>query len=138
MRTPPKELGTRSMGSMPAILNLAKEPPVSLPSLVSPAKTPTLKLPQLNTEITSRQFQMFRIDWEVIAKMTYLPSTQTNIWLYNCTDKTIQNSIINPSISFSTPTQANYLSYLTFWLHKIESYGTQDFWVLIVPVWKWC
>ena len=70
---------------------------------MSPAshkKTPIVKLPQLNSEMNSQQFRKFRIDWDVFTKMTSLLLTQTDIQLYNNTDKTLQNSIINTYFEF--------------------------------------
>ena len=80
------------MDGVLTILKLSKEP---LASLASHVKPPNTKLPQLNSEITSQQFQKFRINWDMFTKMTNLPTIETYIQLYNCADKAIQNSIIN-------------------------------------------
>ena len=54
-----KELGIKTMGDVLTILKLTKEPSVPLASYIRPM---TAKLPQLSSEITSQQFQKFRID----------------------------------------------------------------------------
>ena len=87
-----KELGVTTMGHALAILKLAKKQPLISDSYM---KAPAVKLPQLHSGITSQQFQKFRIDWEVFARMTNMPPAQTNIQLYNYADEAVQTSIIN-------------------------------------------
>ena len=58
-------------------------------------KPPTTKLPQLSSDMTTQQFQKFRIDRDVLTRITNLPTAQTNVQLYNCADEAVPNSIIN-------------------------------------------
>ena len=95
------------MGDMLTILKLTKEPSVSLASHIKP---PTAKLSQLNLEITPQQFQKFRIDWDIFTKMTNLPTTQSNI--YNCSNKVVQNSIINTYLEFFNTNPCKLLNML--------------------------
>ena len=87
-----KELGIRTMGNVLAKLKLTKEPSVPPASFI---RLPTTKLLQLSLEMTSQHFQKFRIDWDIFTKMFNLPTAQTNIQLYDCASKAVQNSIIN-------------------------------------------
>ena len=91
-RTQLKELGIKTMGDVLTILKLTKEPLVSPVSHMNP---PTAKLPQLVSEMTTEQFRKFRIDWDEFTRVTNLPTAQTNVQLYNCANKAVQNSIIN-------------------------------------------
>lgn len=86
-----RELGITTMGEALSILEQAKEP--STQAIY--AKAPAVKTSQLHFEMTPQQFRMFRIDWEVFAKMTDMPTSQTNIQLYSCADESVQNAIIN-------------------------------------------
>ena len=95
-RTMLKKLGIKTMGDMLTILKLTKEPSVSS---VSHMKLPTAKLPQLVSEMMT-PFQKFRIDWDIFTRMTNLPTAQTNVQLYNCTNEAVQNSIINTHPDF--------------------------------------
>ena len=52
--------------------------------------------------MTPQQFRKFRIDWDVFTKMTNMPSSQTDIHLYNCADEAVQNAIINTRPNFFT------------------------------------
>ena len=91
-RTMLKELGIKTMGDVLAILKLTKEPLV-LPA--SHMKPPATKLPQLVSEMTTRQFRKFRIDWDIVIRITNLPTAQTNVQLYDCPNEAVQNAIIN-------------------------------------------
>ena len=86
-----RELGITTMGEALSILEQAKKP--STQAIY--AKAPAAKPPQLHFEMTPQQFRKFRIDWEVFAKMTDMPTSQTNIQLYSCADESVQNAIIN-------------------------------------------
>ena len=92
-----KELGTKTMGDVLAILKLTTE---TLVSPASPMKLPTTKLPRLSSEMMTQPFRKFRIDWDVFTRMTNLPTAQTNVQLYNCADEAVQNSIINTYSDF--------------------------------------
>ena len=62
--------------------------------------------------MTPQQFQKFRIDWDVFTKMINLPTTQTNIQLYNCTDEAVHNSIINTYPEFFNTNPSKLLDIL--------------------------
>ena len=119
-----KELGIKTMGNMLTILKLTKEPSVPSASYIRP---PTIKLPQLNSEMTSHQFWKFRVDWDIFTKMTNHSTAQTDIQLYNCTNKAIQNSIINTYPEFfNTSTDKLLDNLMSICQQLFQTYGTPD------------
>ena len=104
-----KELSMKTMGDVLTILELTKAPSVSMATHVKP---PTAKLPQLYLEMTPQQFRKSRIDWDVFTEMGNLPSAQSNIQLYNCTDEFVQNSIINTYPEFFNMNPSNLVDML--------------------------
>ena len=83
-----RELGITAMGEALSILKQAKE----LSTQTIYAKAPSTKLPQ--------QFRKFQIDWEVLARMTDMPTSQTSYTVVP----------MNPSkIQLSTPTLSSSL-----------------------------
>ena len=80
-----KELWMTAMGEALSILKQVKE----LLMQTIYAKVPSTKLPQLHFEITPKQFRKFQINCEVFTRMTDMPTSQTSIQLYSCTDESV-------------------------------------------------
>ena len=77
------------------------QPPERMASTIF-MKAPAAKPPQIQTEMTHPQLPKFKMDWNVVKKITNIPPSQIHTQLYsNCRD-TVQTTLVNTVTNFQT------------------------------------
>ena len=82
----------------------------------------------------TQQFQKFKIDWNILTQITNLPLSKLNIQWYNCTDRTVQNSIINTYPDFFNTNPSSYSKSVQLLVEHFEQSNYGPSWSPVITV----